>query len=324
MISNLLNCLALAALTAAADTTTNGNATFSLSTITSIYVTTVPAAATGGFNVAVPVPGTGLVAVEIPITSSTESEHVKTSDSQSGGQVTTSIPTSGDNASTSTSVLTTTSASTTAGDSTATGALRTSNSASPSYPKVPQSTEEANRDMKAFLDNGLSDSNMRLLTEPWLTSELVNHDQHFCAINAADTSSGDVGTSFPRCLLNVAVNRFCHRTTSQVLRRNDTFGGANYGPHWSDRKVGLWSTYRFTGYSISALYIGIEIVNDTQCLNHTVTIKSNADTNNGNYGPDAQCYNTLMTVVDACKFQSPSALFFSTIFGTDLDKYWFV
>lgn len=146
--------------------------------------------------------------------------------------------------------------------------------------------------MKLLLEKGLRDSNMMLMGTPWLRGEFADHGRLFCGINAMTTFSKELGTSFPKCLMELAVNDFCTRKESQKI-------GLEAGPNRTDHKVGLWSTYKFTGYSVSGLYIGIEILNHTDCQHLTYTISRNTDHENE---PDPQCVGSLMQLVTDCMY----------------------
>jgi hypothetical protein len=147
--------------------------------------------------------------------------------------------------------------------------------------------------MLNFLNDGLAQSGMVLIEEPQLKSDLTDPNRMFCGINAMVNDTKDVGTSFPKCLLEVAVNEFCTRTTDETI---NTAGPNSTRPFTGvGRATGLWSTYKFTGYSISGLYIGLEIIKrDPSCNEHEHTI----DNKDGAADPD--CKGVLMSIVEDC------------------------
>lgn len=98
------------------------------------------------------------------------------------------------------------------------------------------------------LTAALKESEMTLTGKLTLASSQNDPNRVFCDI--FPEASGESGTSFPRCLLETAINDFC--TVSQDLWINST------SPSSTDSKGGRWKTYKFTGYSISGLYVGLE------------------------------------------------------------------
>lgn len=98
--------------------------------------------------------------------------------------------------------------------------------------------------------------------------------------------------------MEVAINSFCDHAKDKIIDVN--------GPHKSAHKLGFWDTIHFTGYSISALYIGIEHINDTECINEKLENL-----------PETVCRENLMRIVDHCKFISYSLPYFSNVNGHD-------
>jgi hypothetical protein len=126
---------------------------------------------------------------------------------------------------------------------------------------------------------------------PYLTTNLTESNRPFCDIKVTTNAikvhrPHGVCTSFPRCLLQVAVEHFCKRT--QDTKINQTW------PNRSINKGGAWSSYKFSSYSISGLYIGVEIDRNPSRKEHEYTIHSNDST------PDAARRHTLMLIVDDC------------------------
>jgi hypothetical protein len=139
--------------------------------------------------------------------------------------------------------------------------------------------------VKANLNATFIEPGMKMGGQPVLASPPNDPDRVYC--NFFPTASDDTGTSFPRCLLETAINDFC--TVSQDTWMN------NSHPMSSNNRGGRWNTYKFTGYSISGLYIGVEFSKQQECNEHQRGLYSYNNT------PDMRCKEKLLgQIVDRC------------------------
>ncbi len=115
------------------------------------------------------------------------------------------------------------------------------------------------------------------------------------------------GTSFPRCLLETAINDFC--TVSEDVVMNNT------SPNSTDSKGGRWKTYKFTGYSIS----------DCMWVWSSAKRRNALDTAGiypyGDSRPDRRCKDKLLAgIVDRCMCPRVSRHLPISAFSTSLQS----
>lgn len=153
------------------------------------------------------------------------------------------------------------------------------------YNTVIAYSEENRQSLNKSLIGILGESEMTLTGNLSLASDLYDPYRVFCDIFPEDSDRS--GTSFPRCLLETAVDDFC--TVSE-----DTPVDENV-PSSTKSKGGRWKTYKFTGYSISGLYVALEISKEPECRGHTRFLYPNKNT------PDIRCKEKLLgEIVDRC------------------------
>lgn len=131
----------------------------------------------------------------------------------------------------------------------------------------------------------LGESNMTLTGNLTLASSPYDTNRMFCDIFPKHYDNS--GTSFPKCVLETAIDDFC-----TVLE--DTWVDANL-PFSTNSKGGPWKTYKFYGYSISGLYVAVEISKAPECAGRRRTLFPN------NQRPDGLCKDKLLRqIVDGC------------------------
>jgi hypothetical protein len=136
-------------------------------------------------------------------------------------------------------------------------------------------------DMGTYLTNVLRESGVTLGGHPHVSSEPADPSRVFCDFFAK--SNDTVGTTFPACLMETAINHFC--TVKQIYWMNST------APFQTDSKGGSWTTYEFTGFATSGLYVGVEFSKSEDCKTHKRAIYSNGDM------PDRHCQDKLMGAI---------------------------
>jgi hypothetical protein len=147
-------------------------------------------------------------------------------------------------------------------------------------------TDEFN--METYLTSVLKESNMTLGGHPHVSSEPADPSRVFCDFFAKANDS--VGTTFPACLMETAINSFC--SVKQTYWMNST------GPFQTDSKGGAWVTYKFTGFATSGLYVGVEFSKSDDCKTHKRAIYPNG------VMPDRHCQDKLMgAIVNTCTFK---------------------
>jgi hypothetical protein len=139
--------------------------------------------------------------------------------------------------------------------------------------------------METYLTSVLKESGMTLGGHPDVSSEPKDPSRVFC--NFFAKANDTVGTTFPSCLMETAINDFC--TPKQNYLMDST------SPNQTAIKGGRWTTYKFTGFAISGLYVGVELSKSEDCKNHWRGIYAN-----GNM-PDRHCHDKLMgAIVNTC------------------------
>jgi hypothetical protein len=139
--------------------------------------------------------------------------------------------------------------------------------------------------LNASLTETLKESGMTLTGNLSLASSPYDPNRVFCDI--FPQASGSSGTSFPRCLLETAINDFCTVFEDTEIDENI--------PSLTNSKGGRWKTYKFTGYSISGLYVAVEISKEPECDGHWRYLYPNNDS------PDIRCKDKLLgEIVDRC------------------------
>ena len=160
------------------------------------------------------------------------------------------------------------------------------------YGMVKAYSEKNRQSLNSSLTEGLRESGMTLTGNLSLASSPYDPNRVFCDI--FPKASGNSGTSFPKCLLETAIDDFC--TVSQDVQMD-----GNY-PYSVDSKGGLWKTYKFYGYSISGLYIAVEISKAPECDGHRRTLYAY-----NSKKPDRRCKDKLLgEIVDRCTFNASS------------------
>jgi hypothetical protein len=145
-------------------------------------------------------------------------------------------------------------------------------------------SEKHRQALKDYLYVSLLDNWLALAGDLDLASSPYDPNRVFCVM--IPESSNDSGTYFPRCLLETAIDDFC--MVSKDTRMN------NSSPFTTGNKGGRWKTYKFTGYSISGLYVGVEFNRLAECDGHWRGIYSY------NNIPDRSCRDKLLgEVVDS-------------------------
>lgn len=153
------------------------------------------------------------------------------------------------------------------------------------YSMVYAYAEPNRQSLNASLIETLKESGMTLTGNLSLASSPYDPNRVFCDIfpKASDNS----GTSFPKCLLETAIDDFC--TVNQNTPINENL------PFFTSSKGGLWKTYKFTGYSISGLYVALEINRTPECKGHRRTLYPYDNT------PDIRCKDKLLgEIVNRC------------------------
>jgi hypothetical protein len=90
----------------------------------------------------------------------------------------------------------------------------------------------------------------------------------------------------------------------------------NTSPNSTDSKGGRWKTYKFTGYSISGLYVGVEFSKASECLGHWQGIYPYGDSR-----PDRRCKDKLLAgIVDRCMCPRVSRHLPISAFSTSLQS----
>jgi len=129
------------------------------------------------------------------------------------------------------------------------------------------------------------ESNLMLTRDLTMVSSPYDPNRVFCKI--FPKASNDSGTSFPKCLLEAAVDDFC--TVSKDTWMN------KLSPYTTNSKGGRWKTYKFADYSISGLCVGVEFSKVPECDGHWRGIHFYDNT------PDKSCRDKLLReVVDRC------------------------
>lgn len=124
---------------------------------------------------------------------------------------------------------------------------------------------------------------------PKLASSYYDVDRVWC--DFFPRASDKVGTSFPRCLLETAIDDFC--TVPYDTWMN------NSHPMSTNNRGGRWTTCKFTGYSISGLYVGADFSKQPECDGHYRGLYAY------NGMPDRRCKEKLLgQIVDNCTFFS--------------------
>lgn len=137
-----------------------------------------------------------------------------------------------------------------------------------------------------YLNSTFLESGMEMGGFPKLASSPYDPDRVWCEF--FPRVSDKVGTSFPRCLLETAIDDFCTVT-------EDTWMNSTH-PMSTNNRGGRWTTYKFTGYSISGLYVGAEFSKLPECKDHQRGLYAYNNT------PDRRCKEKLLgQVVDRCK-----------------------
>jgi hypothetical protein len=122
---------------------------------------------------------------------------------------------------------------------------------------------------------------------PVLGSSPYNPNRVCCEFFPLSADRVLVGTSFPRCLMENTIDDFC--TVTQDTWMNNTY------PMSSNNRGGRWIMYKFTGYAISSLYVGVEISKQRECDNHQRALYAYNNT------PGRLCKEQLLgQVVDRC------------------------
>jgi hypothetical protein len=130
----------------------------------------------------------------------------------------------------------------------------------------------------------LGESNMTLTGNLTLASSPYDPNRVFCDIFPKHYDNS--GTSFPKCVLETAIDDFCTVLEDTLIDTNIPFS--------TNSKGGLWKTYKFYGYSISGLYVAVEIIKTPECAGHRRTLFPNK-------GPDQFCKDKLLRqIVDGC------------------------
>jgi hypothetical protein len=101
-----------------------------------------------------------------------------------------------------------------------------------------------------------------------LASEPYDPYRVFCDIFPKDSDHS--GTSFPKCLLETAVDDLCTVSEDTHIDENIPFS--------TNSKSGRRETYKFTGYSISGLYVAVEISREPECDKHKLEFHPNKNT----------------------------------------------
>jgi hypothetical protein len=157
-------------------------------------------------------------------------------------------------------------------------------------------------DMETYLTSVLEESGMPLCGHPDVSSDPKDPSRVFC--NFFAKANDTVGTTFPPCLMETAIDDFC--TPKQDYPRMDSTS-----PNQTDIKGGLWMTYKSTGFATSGLYVGVELSKSEDCKNHWRGIYVN-----GNM-PDRHCHDKLMgAVVNTCTYKSQIS--FQPLTDTDI------
>ena len=139
------------------------------------------------------------------------------------------------------------------------------------------------------LNATFAESDMVIGELPKLASSYYDADRVWC--DFFPRASDEVGTSFPRCLLETAIDDFC-------TVPYDTWMNSSH-PMSTNNRGGRWITYKFTGYSISGLYVGAEFSKQPECDGHYRGLYAY------NGMPDRRCKEKLLgQIVDNCTFFS--------------------
>lgn len=142
-------------------------------------------------------------------------------------------------------------------------------------------------DMAQYLQTTFRDSYMHLQGKPKSSSDDADPNRIFCNFHVMSTSVNKPGTTFQRCLLETAINDFC--TVQNKIQINSTY------PDPASNKAGLWTTYEFSGFDQSRLYVGVEMNKSDTCKDHWRDLHFN-------FGqPDIHCRDKLLEqIVDTC------------------------
>ena len=147
--------------------------------------------------------------------------------------------------------------------------------------------------MMGHLKASFSESDMTMEGIPELRSSPYDPNRVYC--DFFPKANDSTGTSFPRCLLETAIDNFCTVST-------DTWMNSSH-PMSTNNRGGRWTTYKFTGYLISGLYVGAEFNKEPKCDSHQRALYAYNNT------PDRRYKEQLMgQIVDRClSIQSPSS-----------------
>lgn len=146
-------------------------------------------------------------------------------------------------------------------------------------------SEQNRQSLNKSLIGTLGESEMTLTGNLSLASDPYDPYRVFCDIFPKDYDRS--GTSFPRCLLETAIDDFCTVSVDTPVDENV--------PSSTHSKGGRWKTYKFTGYSISGLYVALEISKEPECREHKRFLYPKNNT------PDLRCKDKLLgEIVDRC------------------------
>lgn len=143
-------------------------------------------------------------------------------------------------------------------------------------------------DMEGYLSQVLEESGMTLGGFPSISSPYDEPNRIYCGFFA--NASGRLGVTLPRCLMETAIRDFC--TVPKETRMDAT------SPDNSTSRGGRWTTYTFTGYNVTGVYVGIELSKAESCESHRRGLYPQSDPKQ----PDPHCRDMLMgMIVDTCK-----------------------